>query len=76
MGRRLNRERSWVQTVMPSEQAGEILKAVMEKAASEGVSEACLFAQPVTRVLTYRAQAARSAAPGRTYRGIPVSHER
>lgn len=73
MGRRLNRERNWVQTVMPRSQAERILKAVMQRVEAEGISETCLFAQPVSRTVTYRAQThadtAAEATAGLTYRG-------
>lgn len=73
MGRRLNRERTWVQTVMPRDRASEVLQAVMHTAQQEGVTEACLFGQPVTRVVTYRAQTQEAAgAAGRVYRGAAL----
>lgn len=72
MGRRLNRERNWVQTVMPSERAQSVLQAVMRAAEAEGVTEACFFAQPVSQVVTYRARTAVPDSPQRTYRGAVV----
>jgi len=71
MGRRLNRERSWVQTVMPQAAARTVERALMDRAETEGIREVCVFSQPVTRVLTYRAQAQqqRGEIGTRTYRG-------
>jgi len=74
MGRRLNRERNWVQTVMPSDRASAVLQAVMQAAEAEGVTETCLFAQPVSQVVTYRARTVATEAPQRTYRGAVVRH--
>jgi nitrogen regulatory protein PII len=75
MGRRLNRERNWVQTVMPRAQAEQVMHAVMQRVETEGISETCLFAQPVSRTVTYRAQfhAEPDAATGLSYRGARVT---
>lgn len=71
MGRRLNRERVWVQIVMPSARAEAVLQTVRRKAEAEGVTEACLFGQPVSQVVTYRARTEKLVG-GRVYRGAVV----
>ncbi len=71
MGRRLNRERAWIQSVVPTEQAESVMLAVMAVAEEQEITEVCLFGQPVTRVVTYHAQTVDSAAPtARSYRGV------
>jgi len=73
MGRRLNRERSWIQSVVPARQAQPIMDAVMKTAEEHNITEVCLFGQPVTRAVTYQAQTVGNDAPsGRTYRGASI----
>ncbi len=72
MGRRLNRERNWVQTVMPGDRAQSVLQAVMRAAEAAGVTETCLFAQPVSQVVTYHARTVGAEMPQRTYRGAVI----
>jgi len=70
MGRRLNRERSWVQTVLPQPLADAVLAAVKARVEEDGIAEACLFSQPVTRVVTYRATVAPADVGPRSYHGL------
>ena len=73
MGRRLNRERSWVQTVVPTPIAQSVIGAVVACAEAENITEVCVFGQPVTGVVTYQAQTVEAPqSPVRTYRGAPL----
>lgn len=72
MGRRLNRERNWLQIVVPMDRAHGVLQSVMQAAQDAGVTEACFFSQPVSQVVTYQARTVSSRPQQRTYRGALI----
>ena len=73
LGRRLNRERTWIQTVVPAPRAEAVMQAVLHHAADADMDEGCFFAQPVRQVVTYRARSPSAAARSpRMYRGAPI----
>lgn len=73
LGRRLNRERTWLQTVVPTRSADDVVEAVMDTASSQEMTEACVFSQPVRQVTTYRAQTRSASTPAeRVYRGARI----
>lgn len=76
LGRRLNRERTWVQTVVPKTHADTVLQAALSCAREEDMRESCFFSQPVSQIVTYQTRPQETAPRAeRIYRGSIIQDD-
>ncbi len=70
-GVRLNRERALVRTILPETRLETLVWSIKAACAEHGISEVCLYSQPVTRAITYVPDESNEPQPARfSYRGV------